>query len=333
MVKGREKMERIRVLRKALQTGALALLGSLAAICASAQQYPTKPVRVIVPFAPGGGSDILMRQLGPKLQQYFGQSFVVDNRGGGGGSIGAEMAARATPDGYTLIVGSGSYAANAAIYKSSYDSVTGVTPIVEIGFSPFIVSVHPSIPARTLKELIAHARQNAGKLAYGSSGQGGITHLATELMATMSGIKLVHVPYKASSLALTDLLGGQIQVVVGSMLPTLPHVKSGKIVGLAVTTAERWPTTPSIPTVAETLPGYDVELWFGMWGPKGIPAALVGRLNAAVNKALREPDVEQQLSAGGLRASGGPPQRFAERVQKDVRRWQKVVAEAGIKAD
>jgi tripartite-type tricarboxylate transporter receptor subunit TctC len=152
-------------------------------------------------------------------------------------------------------------------------------------------------------------------------------------MASMSGIRLVHVPYKSSSLALTDMLAGQIQVVLGSMLPTLPHVKSGRIAALAVTTTERWPTTPNIPTAAETLPGYDVELWFGMWGPKGIPSALVERLNSAVNKALREPDVEQQLSAGGLRASGGPPQRFAERVQKDVGRWRKVVAEAGIKAD
>jgi tripartite-type tricarboxylate transporter receptor subunit TctC len=300
---------------------------------AAAQQYPLKPVRVIVPFAPGGGSDIVLRQLGPKLQQYFGQSFVVDNRGGGGGSIGAEMAARAAPDGYTLIVGSGSYAANAAVYRLPYDPVQGIAPIAEIGFSPFIVSVHPSVPVRTLPELIAHARQYPGKLAYGSSGNGGVTHLATELLASMGGLKLVHVPYKASSLALTDLLGGQIQLVVGSMLPTLPHMKTGKIVGLAVTTGERWPTTPNLPTVSETLPGYDVELWFGMWGPKGIPASLVARLNAAINKALHEPDVEQQLAAGGLRASGGPPQRFAERIQKDVARWQKVVKEAGVKAD
>jgi tripartite-type tricarboxylate transporter receptor subunit TctC len=311
----------------------LALLAVFACF-ASAQQYPTKPVRVIVPFAPGGGSDIVLRVVGPKLQQYFGQTFVQDNRGGGGGSIGAEMAARAAPDGYTLIVGSGSYAANVAVYKPSYHPVTGITAIVEFGFSPFIVSVHPSVPARSLKELIAHARQNPGRLAYGSSGNGGVTHLATELLATMGGgLKLTHVPYKASSLALIDLIGGQIQVVVGSMLPTLPHVKSGKIVGLAVTTAERWPTTPNIPTVAETLPGYDVELWFGMWGPKGIPGSISESLNAAVNKALREPDVEQQLSAGGLRASGGPPERFRERISKDVVRWQKVVAEAGIRPE
>jgi tripartite-type tricarboxylate transporter receptor subunit TctC len=315
------------------RTPGIALL-ALFACLASAQQYPTKPVRVIVPFAPGGGSDIVLRQLGPKLQQYFGQSFVVDNRGGGGGSIGAEMAARAAPDGYTLIVGSGSYAANVAVYKPPYDPVTGITPIAEIGFSPFIVSVHPSVPVRSLKELIAHARQNPGRLAYGSSGNGGVTHLATELLATMAGgLKLTHVPYKASSLALTDLVGGHTQLVVGSMLPTLPQVKAGKIVGLAVTTAERWPTTPNIPTVAETLPGYDVELWFGMWGPKGISRSISERLNAAVNKALHEPDVEQQLSAGGLRTSGGPPERFGERIRKDVARWQKVVAEAGIRPE
>ena len=248
-----------------------ALIDVLAAFPAGAQTYPSKSVRVIVPFAPGGGSDIVLRQIGPKLNQYFGQSFVVDNRGGGGGSIGAEMAARAAPDGYTLIVGSGSYAANVAVYKPPYDPVTGITPIVEIGYSPFIVS-GASVRACAHDEGADRARApEPGKLTYGSSGNGGVTHLATELLASMAGLKLVHVPYKASSLALTDLVGGQIQLVVGSMLPTLPHVKSGRIVGLAVTTAERWPTTPAIPTVAETLPGYDVELWFGMWGPKGIP--------------------------------------------------------------
>jgi tripartite-type tricarboxylate transporter receptor subunit TctC len=298
-----------------------------------AQSYPSKPVRVIVPFAPGGGSDILARVLVPKLTEYLGQPFVVDNRGGAGGLIGTEIAARAAPDGYTIITISGSFATNAVVYKSAYDPATGVAPIVEIGFSPFLVAINPSVPARSLKEFMAYARQNTGKLTYGTGGTGSITHLATELLASTGGVKLVHVPYKASAIALTNMVGGQIHLVVGSMLPTLPHVKAGRLIGLAVTTAERWPTNPEIPTVAETFPGYDVELWFGMWAPKGTPAAIVLRLNAAANKALLDSDVEQNLRGSGLRISGGTPQRFAERVRKDTARWNKVVREAGIKVE
>jgi tripartite-type tricarboxylate transporter receptor subunit TctC len=311
----------------------VALLSPGLAPLALAQNYPTKPIRLIVAFVPGGGSDIVARQFTPKLSRDFGQSFVVDNRGGAGGSIGAEIAAKAAPDGYTLICVSGSYAANAALYKPAFDAVTGIAPIVEVGFSPFIVSVHPSVAAKSIAELIALARTKPGQLAYGSSGTGGNTHLATELMASMAQIKMVHVPYKASSVALIDLIGGQIQLIVGSMLPTLPHVRSGKIRALAVTTAERWPTTPEIPTVAESLPGYDVELWFGFWAPKGTPQSIVNRLNASVNKAMQEEDMKQSLAAGGLRASGGTAQKFAERIRKDVARWEKVVAEIGLKPD
>jgi tripartite-type tricarboxylate transporter receptor subunit TctC len=300
---------------------------------AATPDYPTKPIRLIVAFVPGGGSDILARQFTPKLTEHFGQSFIVDNRGGAGGSIGAEIAAKAAPDGYTLILVSGSYAANAALYKPAFDPVTGIAPIVEVGFSPFIVSVHPSVAAKSIQELIALARPKPGQLAYGSSGTGGITHLATELMSSMAQIKMVHIPYKSSANALTELIGGQTQLIVGSMLPTLPHVRSGKIRALAVTTAERWPTTPEIPTVAESLPGYDVELWFGFWAPKGTPQSIVNRLNAAVNKAMQEEDIKQSLAAGGLRASGGTAQKFAERIRKDVARWEKVVADIGMKPD
>ena len=307
------------------------LLLCLAATAASAQSYPTKPVRVIVPFAPGGGSDILARLLAPKLNEYLGQSFVVDNRGGAGGLIGSEIVARAAPDGYTIITHSGSHATNAAVYKTTFDPVTGIAPIVEIGFSPFFITVHPSVPARSIKELIAHARQNPGKLTYGTGGAGSITHLATELLASMGGMKFVHVAYKSSALALVELVGGQTQLIVGSMLPSLPHVRSGRLAGLAVTTAERWPTLPEVPTVAESLPGYDVELWFGMWAPKGTPPAIVGRLNAAVNRALKEADIQQNLTNAGFRASGGTPQQYLERIRRDLARWNRVVREAGIK--
>ncbi len=314
--------------------GAWIVLALLAAAGgAPAQTYPSKPVRVIVPFAPGGGSDILARQLTPRLNEYLGQPFVIDNRGGAGGLVGTEIAQKAPPDGYTIITISGSYAANAALYKSSGEPATAVATIIEIGYSPFLVAVHPSIPARSIKELIAHARQSQGKLSYGSGGTGSITHLATVLLGLRGGVQWVHIPYKASALALVDLVGGQTQFIVGSMLPTLPHIKTGRLVGLAVTTAERWPATPNFPTVAETFPGYDVELWFGMWAPKGTPAAIVERLNAATNKALRDPDIEKSFTTGGFRVTGGPPQRFAERIRKDLERWKKVVAQSGIKPD
>ena len=310
----------------------LSIPAALIAGPAAAQvSYPVKPVRVIVPFAPGGGSDILARAINPKLAEQLGQPFVVDNRGGAGGLVGTEIAQKAPPDGYTLITISGSYAANAALYKSSKEPATAVATIVEIGYSPFLVAVHPSIPARTVKELIAHAK--TAKLSYGTGGTGSITHLATELLALNGGVKWLHVPYKASAIALVGLVAGETQFVVGSMLPTLPHVRAGRLHGLAVTTAERWPATPNFPTVAETYPGYDVELWFGMWAPKGTPAAIVGRLNAAVNQALRDPDVEKALVASGFRITGGTPQRFDERIRKDLARWNKVVAQAGVKPD
>lgn len=298
-----------------------------------AQTYPSKPVRVIVTFSPGGASDILARQIAPRLYEYFGQSFIVDNRGGAGGSIGAEIAAKAAPDGYTIIIVTGSYAANAAVYKPAFDPVAGIAPIVEVGFSPFIILANSSVSARSTRDLIAYARQNPGKLTYASSGTGGMTHLATAFFAHMAAIKLVHVPYKSSANGLTDLIGGQVQLMLGSMLPTLPHLKSGKIAGIAVTSAQRWPTTPDIPTVAETLPGYEAELWFGYWAPKGTPRAILDRLNAAINKAIREDSMKQSFATGGLVASGGTPQKFADRIRDDVARWTRVAAEAGIKPE
>ena len=306
-------------------------LFSLGCVCASAQTYPSKPVRVIIPFAPGGGVDILARQINPKLAEYLGQPFIIDNRGGAGGMIGTEIAQKAPPDGHTLAAVSGSYASNAAFYKSSREPAAAVATIIEIGFSPFLVAAQPSIPARTVKELIAHAK--TAQLSYGTGGTGSITHLATVLLGLTGGVTWLHVPYKSSSLALVDLVAGQTQFIVGSMLPTLPHVRAGRLNGIAVTTAERWPATPNFPTVAETYPDYNVELWFGMWAPKGTPPAIVAKLNAAVNRALREPDIEKNFVASGLQITGGTPQRFDERIRKELARWNKVVAAAGIRPD
>jgi tripartite-type tricarboxylate transporter receptor subunit TctC len=317
-------------------SGAILLVASCAAYAQAgpaAQAYPIKPVRVIVGFAPGGSVDIVARQITPKLTAYFGQPFVVDNRSGGGGSIGVDLASKAAPDGHTITVVGAGYAANAALYKTANDPVTGIAPIIEIGFSPHILAVHPSVPARSVKELIAYGKANPGQLAYTSSGTGSLTHLATELFANMGGLNLIHVPYRGAALGLVDVVGGRVQMIIGSMPPTLPLVRSGKLNGLAVTTVQRWHTTPELPTISETLPGYDVELWFGVWAPRGTPGAIVARLNAAINKVMREDDLKLQLTTLGVLATGGEPRVFADRLRRDVGRWKRVVEHAGIKPD
>jgi tripartite-type tricarboxylate transporter receptor subunit TctC len=309
---------------------AIALGGSFSAW---AQQYPAKPVRVIVPFAPGGGSDITARQVSAKFTEIFKQQFVVENRGGAAGLIGMELTAKAPPDGYTIMIMSGSFSASSATHKPAFDPINNIVPVAEVGFTPFVLSVHPSLPARSAKELIALARAKPGELIYASSGVGGLTHLATELMLSMAKVKMIHVPYKSTGAAMTDLLSGRAQLIVGSLLPTLPHFKTGKLRPLAVTTVKRWYSLPDIPTLGETLPGYEVELWFGVMAPRGTPQPVIDALNGAVNKMLQEPEMKKNLDAQGMVPSGGTPARFGERIRKDYERWLKVVAEAGIKPE
>lgn len=308
----------------------IALGGSF---CAWAQQYPAKPVRVIVPFAPGGGSDITARQVSAKFTEMFKQQFVVENRGGAAGLIGMELTAKAPPDGYTIMIMSGSFSASSATHKPAFDPINNIIPVAEVGFTPFVLSVHPSLPARSAKELIALARAKPGELIYASSGVGGLTHLATELMLSMAKVKMVHVPYKSTGAAMTDLLSGRAQLIVGSLLPTLPHFKTGKLRPLAVTTVKRWYSLPDIPTLGETLPGYEVELWFGVMAPRGTPQPVIDALNGALNKMLQEPEMKKNLDAQGMVPSGGTPAKFGERIRKDYERWLKVVAEAGIKPE
>jgi tripartite-type tricarboxylate transporter receptor subunit TctC len=298
-----------------------------------AQTYPAKPVRVIVPFAPGGGSDITARQVSQKLSEQLGQQFVVDNRGGAGGIIGMELAAKSVPDGYTIMIMSGSFSASAATHKPAFDPINSIIAVVEVGFTPFVLAVHPSVPAKTTKDLLALAKAKPGQLIYASSGTGGLTHLATELMNIMAKVKMIHVPYKSTGPAMFDLLSGQCQLIVGSLLPTLPYLQNGKLRPLAVTTAKRWYSLPDVPTMADTLPGYEVELWFGVMTPKGTPPAIIERLNAAVNKFLQEPDMKKNLDAQGMVPSGGPPANFDKRIRGDYERWLRVVKEAGIKAE
>jgi len=298
-----------------------------------AQQYPTKPVRVIVPFAPGGGSDITARQVSAQLSKILGQQFVADNRGGAGGLIGMELTAKAPPDGYTIMMMSASFAATSALHKPSFDPINSIVPIAEFGFTPFVLTVHPSLPVKTTKQLIAMAGAKRDQLSYASTGIGGITHLATELFANMAKVKMVNVPYKSTGAAVSDLLSGQVPVIVGSLLPLVPHFNSGKLRPLAVTTAKRWYTLPNVPTVAETVPGYEVELWFGSMAPRGTPQAIIDRLNAGVNRALREPDLKKKLETQGMNTVGGTPQQFDARIRKEYARWVKVIADAKIKVE
>ena len=294
------------------------------------QKYPTKPIRLIVPFPAGGQTDIVTRTFALKLTEAFSQTVVVDNRPGAGGTIGAEIAVRANPDGYSLAMVSGSYSANAALYKLPYDPINDVVPIVMVGEIPNLVTVHPSGP-RSVKELIAFAKANPGKINYGSGGTGSGVHLATELFNQMTGTRMTHVPYKGATGAASDLIGGQIQLVFGGLPGMIPHVKANRLRGLAVTGAKRSNTVPDIPTVAETVPGYEAVSWAAVLGPKGLPKDLVARWNREMNRILQLPDVKERMAADGLEIVGGPPERFREMLRQDVAKWQKVVKAANIK--
>ena len=303
------------------------------ALTAHAQQYPVKPVRVIVPFSPGGGSDITARSFSHKLSEYLGQQFIVDNRGGAGGLIGMELTAKSPPDGYVIMMMSASFAATSAMQKPAFDPINNIIPVAEFGYTPFVLTIHPSLPAKTTKELIALARTTKGGLSYAGTGTGGATHLATELFSMMAKIKMVAIQYKSTGAAMADLLSGQVPVIVGSLLPVTPHLATGRLRALAVTTPKRWHTLPNVPTVAETVPGYDVVLWFGTMAPRGTPQPVIDRLNAGINKALQSDDIKKTLSTDGMIGSGGTPQQFGERIRKDYDRWVRVVKETGIKVE
>jgi len=321
------------VRRNLLTTTLAAVSFFLMPIGAWGQDYPTKVVRVIVPFAPGGGSDITARQVAHKLSENLKQQFVVDNRGGASGLIGMELTVKAPPDGYTIMVMSGSFSATPATHKPAFDPINNIIPIAEVGTTPFVLSVHPSLPVKNAKELIALAKARPGQLNYVTPGVGSLTHLATELLINMTQVNMVGIAYKSTGAALPELLSGQVQLIVGSLLPTYPHFHTGKLRPLAVTTAKRWYSLPDVPTLNETLPGYEVELWFGVMAPRGTPPAVIDRLNAEVNKFLQDPDMKKNLDAQGMIPSGGTPQRFGERIRKDYERWVKVVREQNIKPE
>ncbi|HYS51619.1 MAG TPA: tripartite tricarboxylate transporter substrate binding protein [Burkholderiales bacterium] len=319
---------------------ALSLTATLAILAphgaAAADAYPAKPVRFVVAFPPGGGTDIIARSIAHKLAERIAQQVVVDNRPGAGGNIGTDMVAKSAPDGYTLLMGSaGPLAINASLFgKMPFDPIKDLAPVTLAASTPNVLVVHPALRAATLKELIALAKARPGEINFASSGHGTPAHLAGELFNLMAGVKMVHVPYKGAAPALADLLGGQVQIMFSTMPPALPHVRDGKLRALAVTSAKRSPAAPELPTVDETaLPGFEANTWHGVVVPAGTPGAIVARLNREIVAILHLPDVVERFSSQGAEALGSTPQEFAAYIKSETLKWAKVVRDSGAKAE
>jgi tripartite-type tricarboxylate transporter receptor subunit TctC len=302
-----------------------------------AQSYPTKPVRVIVPIAPGGGQDFVARMIAPKLSAALGQQVIIDNRPGAGGVIGTQLAAKSAPDGYTLVLVAASFTAQPSLYaKLPYDPVKDLAPITQLGGQPYLLVVNPSVPAKTLREFIALAKSAKGKVTYGSSGSGEMSNLAMELLKTLANFDAVHVPYKGAAPALAAAVSGEVDAFFPSITSGLPHVKSGRARVLAVTTSKRAALLPQVPTIAETgFPGYEVSGWYGLLAPTGTPNEIVVRLQQEVAKILEMPDIKELQAANGRipNPGGNTPQEFAANIQTEIARWAKVIKRAGIRLD
>ena len=304
----------------------------LLATTAFAQEYPTKPVRIIVPFPPGGPNDLVVRPVAPRLQEYLGHPFVVDNRAGANGLIGSELVAKAPPDGYALLVISSSFTINPATYsKLPFDPLKDFAPIISLATSDIILVTNPTVPAKTVKEFVALAKSRPGKLNYASSGNGGSLHLAAELLKMTSGINMVHVPYKGAALALSDVIGGHVDSMFIAVPPVLPQLKTGRLRVLAVASGKRAPALPDVPTFIESgFPDVKVDSRYGLLTTAGVPPAVISKLFAATSKALALPDVREKLTAMGMDASGMPAQEYAAYLRDDVAKWKKVVAAAKL---
>lgn len=312
------------------------LAAALVSPSAMAQNYPNKPLRLIVPFPPGGPTDIVGRMVGQKLADGLGQPVVVENRPGAGGTVGSEAAAKSAPDGYTLLYGSTSTLGIApSLYpKLGYDAIKSFAPISLVSSGPLLVVVNPAVPAKTLKELIALAKAKPGQLNYGSAGNGTPLHLAGELFKTLAGVDLVHIPYKGGAPAITDTVAGQVQIVFEGLPATAQFIRAGKLRALAITGTKRDPTLPDVPTVAEAgLPQFQVAFWSGLVAPAGTPKDIVARLNAEVVKALATPEVRETLAKQGLEPSGNSPEQFAAFIGEENARWARVVKVSGAKLD
>ena len=314
---------------------ALAAAASLLASGASAQSYPVKPVRFVVPFTAGGPTDIQGRLLGEKFSQRLGQQFVIDNRGGANGNIGMELVAKAPPDGYTIVIATvGTWAVNPSLYKTPFDVQKDFAPIAQVSTSPGVLVVHPSVPVKNVKELVALAKSQPGKLDYGSSGIGGFGHISGALFCLMTGTKMVHIPYKSSAPSLTDLIAGQIQVLFNNAISTVPFIKSGQTRALAVTSLKRMPALPQLPTIDEAgVKGYDNSSWAAVATTAGTPKDIVAKLNAELNAILNLPDIQEKAAAVGAILIGGTPEQFATYLDSEIKKFARVVKEAKIKAE
>jgi tripartite-type tricarboxylate transporter receptor subunit TctC len=305
------------------------------ALPAAAQTYPAKPVHLIVPFPAGGATDILSRALSTELGRQLGQAVVVDNKPGAGGTIGALAAAKATPDGYTLLLTTSStHSIGAAINpRIPYNAETDFTPIIYVASSPQLLVVPNSLPVKTLREFIDYARKNPGRLNYASSGNGTISNLSTEVFKQQSGTFLVHIPYRGTGLAIPDLVSGKVDLLIDSLISGMPHVRDGRVRALAVTSPKRTSLAPELPTVAEVLPGYESVNWFGIYGPRGLPADVVAKVNQAANAALTSAEVKDRFTRLGAEPVGGTPEAFAAAVRAETAKWKKLLAERKITLD
>ncbi|HET9653497.1 MAG TPA: tripartite tricarboxylate transporter substrate binding protein [Usitatibacter sp.] len=305
-----------------------------AALPAAAIDWPTKPVKIVVPFAPGGGSDFIARYIARRLADELKQPFIVDNKPGAGGNIGAEQGIKSAPDGYTLTLIASSYTVNPSVYKLNFDPINDITPIIQLSQGPLIIVTNSSVPAKDLKEFVALARAKPGDINFASSGQGSIIHAASELFNQRAGTRMVHVPYKGSGPALTDTISGVTQVFFSSATTAVPHIQGGRLKALAVTTSKRIPALPNVPTVGESgIPNYEVTLWHGLIGPKGMPPEIVSKINAAVSKSLQLKETAEQLQNDGVAPAGGTPEQFAKTIRIETEMWRKVVQEAHIRAE
>jgi tripartite-type tricarboxylate transporter receptor subunit TctC len=319
-----------------LQALPLILIAMAGVVSAShAQTYPVKPLRIISPFPPGGGNDTLARTIAPKLTESLRQNVLVDNRPGANTIVGSEILVRSAPDGYTMILLPNVLAINPSLYpKLPYHPIKDFAPISLVGTSPMVLALHPSVPAKDVRGLIALARTRAGQLAYGSSGNGSVGHMAGALFDLMAGVKMRHIPYKGTAIMVTDVISGQISLTFGSALGVLPHVRSGRMRAIAVTGEKRSPAVPELPTVAEAgVPGYSIILWYGLLAPGATPAEIVGRLNAEVTKALSDADIRTRLAGQGVDAAGGSPAAFAALIASDLKKYADLVKRSGMKAE
>ena len=310
------------------------LAASLAAFTAAAQTYPTKPVKIVVGFAPGGGSDFIARVIAQQLTGRLGTQVLVENRPGAGSLIGAEFVIKSPADGYTLLLTPASYTVNPSVYKLSFDPLNDITPIVQLSRGPYVVAVNPSVPAKTLQELVALAKREPGKLSYASSGTGAHVHVATEYFLYTAGINIVHVPYKGTGPALNDTIGGNIQLIFGSVATALQHVKSGRLRALAVTTPKRIAAAPDVPTVAESgYPGFQVDNMYGVLAPRGTPPEAVKKLHDDIVRAVREPAAAKALEAASIDIVANTPEEFAAYITSETSKWAQVVKASGAKVE